>query len=238
MGNTYFKFKQFTIHQERSAMKVTTDACLFGAWVASQLEDVQGKKLLDIGAGTGLISLMIAQKYNCKIDAVEIDAAAALEAKKNIDETIWMDRIELHHQNILQFHHEYCYNFIVSNPPFYENELQSGRDEKDKAHHSKELKLVDVFQYIKKNLEPTGLFFLLLPYKRKNEIISQLAAAELFMHRCINIHHSNKHQPTRILVKGGHQYQEIVQEDFYIRKEDGSYTEAFKALLRDYYLEL
>src|SRR5690242_3549572 len=126
MGNNYFQFKQFKVTQEHAAMKVTTDSCLFGAWAAKEaLDSGSGKhavNLLDIGTGTGLLSLMVSQKIPVHIDAVEIEPGAASEAKANIDASPWAHTIHLHAADIISFENEKQYDIILSNPPFYENE--------------------------------------------------------------------------------------------------------------------
>src|SRR5688572_25058776 len=140
MPNTYFQFKQFTIHQDRSAMKVTTDACLFGAWCATEINQ-DNKRLLDIGTGTGLLSLMIAQKNKLLIDAVEIEEQAAVQAVENVKASPWKESVHVIHKNIRDFNSEKKYNYIISNPPFYENELSGERMEKNIAHHDAGLKM-------------------------------------------------------------------------------------------------
>jgi tRNA1Val (adenine37-N6)-methyltransferase len=121
VANNYFQFKQFTIHQDRCAMKVTTDGCLFGAWIAKQ---VDGNKLavdniLDIGTGTGLLSLMIAQQSPAKIDAIEIDKETYEQAKENVAASPWAERINIIHGDAKQLPASQQYDVIVSNPPFY-----------------------------------------------------------------------------------------------------------------------
>src|SRR5690349_10557815 len=127
MPNPYFRFKQFTVYHQHNAMKVTTDACLFGAWVAEQMHNEKDKvqSLLDIGTGTGLLSLMIAQKNEVNIDAIEIDKASAEEANENIQNAPWKEHITIQHQDILEYHPGRLYDAIICNPPFYENEWTS-----------------------------------------------------------------------------------------------------------------
>src|SRR3982750_4258430 len=172
MSNTYFQFKEFRIDQERTAMKVTTDGCLLGAW-ASQLisgDSLHQGQVLDIGTGTGLLSLMIAQVTNHRIDSVEMEDQAAIQALENIAHSKWKDRIQLIHADIREYTTECRYDYIVSNPPFYENELKSGRQEKDMAHHDAGLSLTELFASIDRLLSPDGKFYLLLPFKRKEEV--------------------------------------------------------------------
>src|SRR4051812_47572749 len=114
MPNSYFKFKQFTVYHDRCAMKVTTDACFFGAWAAKELLESTNiaTNLLDIGTGTGLLSLMIAQKNDLLIDAVEIDKEAAEQAKENISSSPWKKNIHIFNQDITKLKAECKYNII------------------------------------------------------------------------------------------------------------------------------
>jgi tRNA1Val (adenine37-N6)-methyltransferase len=119
-------------------MKVTTDACLFGAWVAKEInnEKILINNYLDIGTGTGLLSLMIAQKNSSvKIDSIEIDKEAAEQALENVNASSWKERINVIHADAKDFAFTKKYDLIVSNPPFYENELKSPDEKKNMAHH-------------------------------------------------------------------------------------------------------
>ncbi|MBL7730209.1 MAG: methyltransferase, partial [Chitinophagaceae bacterium] len=135
MSNTCFKFKQFLINQDRCAMKVTTDACLFGAWVAERLRNAEGN-CLDIGTGTGLLSLMLAQKAaGIFTVAVEIDADCAEQARENIEASPWKQQVVVKEADILQYTPANQYDFIISNPPFYQDDLKSPDTRKNVAHH-------------------------------------------------------------------------------------------------------
>src|SRR6476620_3970566 len=139
MSNTYFRFRQFTVHQERTAMKVCTDACLFGAWVASEIRNEDLERVLDIGAGTGLLSLMIAQNSDAVIDAVEIDDHAYSQVVDNFSSSPWNDRLRVHHCSVQQFEPGCKYDLVISNPPFYEHSLRSPDSKKNMAMHSTHL---------------------------------------------------------------------------------------------------
>lgn len=119
MSNSYFQFKQFIIHQDACAMKVCTDACLFGAWVANKVQKLKPNSVLDVGAGTGLLSLILAQKTDAIIHAVEIDDEAAKQAEDNFKSSPWSNRIKIINQPVQNIKITGKYDFILSNPPFF-----------------------------------------------------------------------------------------------------------------------
>ena len=217
-------------------MKVTTDACLFGAWVAEQCHKTI-KNLLDIGTGTGLLSLMIAQENDCAIDAVEIDNNAAAEAKENIAASPWKEKISVIEADITK-HRSKKYDCIVSNPPFYERDLKGPSDGKNIAHHSKELKLSELVRIIENRLNENGIFFLLLPFKRKNEILQMMNEAGLFLHILVQVYHSPGHPASRIMIKGGINKITAEERNVYIKNDQGEYSSEFVSLLKEYYLYL
>ena len=240
MANPYFQFKQFTVYHDKSAMKVTTDACFFGAWCAEEIAhlSIEKTRLLDIGAGTGLLSLMIAQKNRLNIDAVEIDKSAAMQAKENIAASPWFQQIKVHNENILQFDMNRNYDLIVSNPPFYENELSSARQAKKIAHHSEELKMAEVFDIVNQGLTENGIFFLLLPFKREAELETMTAKNNLHINKKLLLQPSIKHKPTRIMIMGSRKKGKASIQTIPIRDEKDEYTPGFKKMLKDYYLYL
>ena len=227
-------------------MKVTTDACLFGAWIAKdinqdyqEIKDKQNdKKLLDIGTGTGLLSLMVAQKSNLLIDAVEIEKKAAEQAMENVYSSPWRERINIIHQNINEFKADKKYNYIISNPPFYENELGGERMEKNMAHHDAGLKMSELLEYINLNLEKDGSFYLLLPAKRENEIEKIIEAQNFFISKKIIVKQSTQHSAFRIMIKGSHQPTQIIISELSITEASNKYTGEFIELLKEYYLYL
>jgi tRNA1Val (adenine37-N6)-methyltransferase len=243
MANSYFRFKQFTVHQELAAMKVTTDGCLFGAWVAAQLEreNLSARSILDIGAGTGLLSLMLAQKSNANIDAVEIDEDASMQTKHNFTQSAWRDRLKIIRTDIHDFNSPYPYDVIVSNPPFYENDLTGTDSKKNIAHHDAGLLLHDLIKIISNKLvAQNGIFFLLLPDKRLKETLKSIGQHQLQTHRICRVRQSVDHDFFRVLIQGGNGDHEVtpLTEELSIRNGNNEYTEEFIALLRDYYLYL
>jgi tRNA1Val (adenine37-N6)-methyltransferase len=240
MANAYFQFKQFTVNQDRCAMKVTTDGCLFGAWVAAQLKNQRIESLLDIGTGTGLLSLMIAQQCDAEIDAVEIDKDSFDQSAENITSSPWVGRINAIHADARQFICPSVYDVIVSNPPFYENELRSANSKKNMAHHDESLLLQELLAIIHQNLCPSGTFYLLLPYKRKEEIEELFEESALCISDITLVKQSVQHSPFRMLVKGTHASNNIVVTtgEIAIRNEANEYTDSFTQLLQAYYLHL
>lgn len=223
-------------------MKVTTDACLFGAWLAKDAAESgrKIKKALDIGAGTGLLTLLFAQKNEeVLIDAVEIEENAALQGRENLEASPWKNRIEIVHADIKTLTSSHKYDVIFSNPPFYENELESPDAIKNMAHHSGGLSLDELLEAIATLLEAGSIFYLLLPYKRNSEIELLLKNHSLHIHEKVLVSQSTEHSPFRIMLKGSNiETSGVRTVEFSICEEKQLYTKAFTDLLKPYYLKL
>ena len=232
-------------------MKVTTDSCLFGAWVVNEIknvhkdsfgEELRIKKCLDIGTGTGLLALMLAQKVSGEINCVEIDADAAKQAQENADLSPWGERIFVMPGDAKKMVETFGKDFdlIISNPPFYEKEIRSPSGSKNIAHHSDELTLKEILALIENYLEPTGNFFLLMPYKRNEEIKRLLKDHQLHVCKMVFVRQSVKHDYFRIFIKGSLNtgQKETAIDELSIRDDQQQYTAEFTKLLRDYYLHL
>jgi tRNA1Val (adenine37-N6)-methyltransferase len=241
MANPFFQFKQFIIQQDRCAMKVTTDGCLFGAWAGEKVRSKKSKvrNILDIGSGTGLLALMIAQKVNANIDAIEIDKDAFEQAKENIAASPWAERINIFHADAKEFIFPGKYDVIISNPPFYEKELKSDNIKKNIAHHGG-LSLNELLSVIKKKLFADGKFYLLLPYKRNTEIERLVPLNDLSITQKTLVRQSVKHDSFRIMIEGRHKQVEekIIMDEISICNDQQQYTIEFIKLLKAYYLYL
>jgi tRNA1Val (adenine37-N6)-methyltransferase len=247
MANPYFKFKKFTIQQDRCAMKVTTDACLLGAWAADKIEKIASpiSNVLDIGTGTGLLSLMLAQKKSgLAIDAIELDAAAAIQAQENITSSSWKENITVWQGDAREMAFTLAKEFdiVISNPPFYENELTSADAKKNIAHHESGLLVDELLQIISGVLAPEGSFFLLLPYKRMMEAGLLFQKNHLAIIDTTLVRQSTSHDFFRILVSGKRSSEDSIgsysKNEISICDADRQYTNEFTALLKDYYLYL
>ncbi|WP_165871377.1 tRNA1(Val) (adenine(37)-N6)-methyltransferase [Flaviaesturariibacter flavus] len=235
MANPFFRFKQFTVWHDRSAMKVTTDACLFGAWVASRLRGSAVGHALDIGTGTGLLSLMVAQQCSAPIDAVEIDPQAAMQAMENRT-AAGFGNITVLTGDLLQLDLP-RYDVIFSNPPFYEKEIESGNAGRRTAHHADGLTWNELFAFITRHLAPGGTAYLLLPYKRRKDLDALLRREGLYLYEEIAVRPSTRQSPSRLMVALGSTEREVQSGELLIANESG-YSPEFVALLRDYYLYL
>ncbi|MBO9681869.1 MAG: methyltransferase [Flavisolibacter sp.] len=222
-------------------MKVTTDSCFLGAWAAEEIknEELKIKNVLDIGTGTGLLSLMIAQKNDVKIDAVEIDREASQQAKENVEASPWKERIHIFNEDIRSFQPAKKYDCIISNPPFYENELTSETQTKNIAHHSEQLTIAEVLRIIKAHLKEDGIFFLMYPFKRNKEIEQLLTGNELYALDSAILSQSVRHSPFRAVIKGTSRKEiSTSTESMSIWDEHQQYTKSFVDVLKDYYLYL
>jgi len=243
MRNQYFQFKEFTIHQKLSAMKVTTDACLFGAWCAEKFGELISKdspdiKGLDIGTGTGLLSLMLAQKVlNAQIDAVEMEENAFKEASTNIADSTFNERITVHHSTIQSFNITHQYDFIISNPPFFEDDLKSNNQQRNMAMHCTSLSMEELLLAIKQHLAPKGIFALLLPNNNRNSVESMAVNIRFNLHHQAMIKQTENHNYFRKFLLFTNYPTSYIEETITI-KIDNNYSKRFKDLLKDYYLKL
>lgn len=239
MSNTFFQFKQFTVHQGKCAMKVCTDACVFGAWIADKLQNEEEPlRILDIGTGTGLLTLMLAQKANALFTSVEIDDLAFEQASQNFSESKWRDKISIHHDNIVSFSSSAKFDFIISNPPFYENDLKSHKKNINFARHDSSLTLSALLQTCNQLLTQEGAIALLLPFHRLQDLQKEAAANNFFITELLQMKQTPVHNFFRIGAVLKRTPADIRAENITIKNAAQQYSEDFINLLKDYYLHL
>ena len=221
-------------------MKVCTDACLFAAWVAAYLQKnkINPGNILDIGTGTGLISLMLAQKTLALIDAVEINTDAALQAKENFNASPWKQRLNVFETGILQYNTQMKYDLIISNPPFFNNDLRSPDKNKNTAKHDDHLGLPELIKAVNENLSDTGRAAVLLPYSRTNFFETHAAKKGLFIIEKISVKQTPAHPAFRSIMLCAKKEKVLQQAEIIIHNDERKYTNEFIELLKDYYLKL
>ena len=253
MANTFFQFKKFIVHQAHTSMKVCTDACLFGAWAASDQNITDAQKVLDIGAGTGLLSLLLAQANpNATFTAVEIEQAAAAEAANNFKLSPWSNQLILVHDAIQNYSENAntMYDVIITNPPFYEGDLKSPDENKNTAAHSTALPWNVLIENATKLLSEGGSFFVLVPTLRAYTMQKLCDTNGLQLVAEVLVHNTAKTLPIRAMQKFVKQHPEQIDAEktndviqvkrtkIYIKDADNNYSPEFIALLKDYYLHL
>ena len=230
-----FKFKQFTIKQERCAMKVGTDGCLLGAWA-----DIAGSKhILDIGCGSGLIAIMAAQRSGARITAVEIDKEAAAQARENADASPWKERIEIVNADILGYRSSQPFDAIVSNPPFFIGSLKCPDAARTTARHDSTLPCGALMQCAKELLADGGTLSVVIPADICGLWCDEALFKGLSARRILRVRTLPHKQPKRVLVefiKGVHTQPEI--KDFVLEDSPGQYSSEAKELLRDFYIKI
>lgn len=236
MGKTSFAFKEFTIHQDQCAMKVTTDACLFGAWSVSKMQDP--KRILDIGAGTGLLSLMLSQFTSATIDAVEIEEQAFQQMRDNIESSKFNINIIPTHRDIKAYLINEAYDLIISNPPFHQEQLIAKNKAVNLARHQEGLLFSELLLIVKKSLNARGSFFVLMPFYREKECYEEVAKLGGYIKHFARVMHSSLHKPFRVMMEIIFENTDTMEEEIIIHQKDGKYTETFTQLLKPYYLYL
>ncbi|OCA56007.1 tRNA(1)(Val) (adenine(37)-N(6))-methyltransferase TrmN [Photorhabdus namnaonensis] len=231
-----FTFKQFFVGHDRCAMKVGTDGVLLGAW--AQVSDK--KAILDIGCGSGLIALMLAQRTdeNTKIDAVELDTAAALQAQDNSEQSPWQRKIGVYQQDIADFAEQYsqCYDLIVSNPPYFEPAVACRNEAREQARYTGSLTHRRLLQYAEKLITADGLFCVVLPYAIGEEFETMACCLGWFSHRRVNIRDRQSKPLHRMLLAFSRKEKTGLISELTIRQPDGAYTREFQQLVTDFYL--
>ncbi|MET0244478.1 MAG: methyltransferase [Flavitalea sp.] len=231
MPNNYFQFKQFRIEQEHCAMKVCTDACLFGAWFANKISDKQS--ILDIGSGTGLLLMMLAQKASpgTVFHGIEIEDGCFGQLSANVAASPWADNIQLFHGDVRGYALPLKYDFIISNPPFYENDLSSDQRGKQLAMHTSALKFDELAEVIQSNLTSTGTAAVLLPFHRAEGFVKVMEKRGLKLTEELRVKQSPGHNWFRSVMQFEFEQKELKIEEMIINDP------AFKILLSDYYLK-
>lgn len=226
-----FRFKRFEIRQDHSAMKVGTDGVLLGAWAEG------GARILDIGAGTGLIALMMAQRFPAaEVDGVDIDREACEEARENVQASPFAERVRICHARLQDYHAE-PYDAIVSNPPFFVGSLKNPDERRTLARHSDSLPFSDLFSGVKRLLKPGGIFSVIIPEEVKDDFVSEGYVAGFRLVGTCSVRTVARKPPKRCLLafcQDGKRA--FVSEEGILNAAGGQRSEWYANLTRDFYL--
>ncbi len=236
-----FRFKEFTVQQDVSAMKIGTDAVLLGAW--TYLDDFPDS-VLDIGAGTGVIALQLAQRCDAQtIDAVELDAGAYAQAVGNFEASDWGDRLFCYHTSFQDFATEMAeesmqYDAIVSNPPFYTDQFETGNAARNTARFTSALSFEELLEGVSKILSPSGTFSVIIPFKEQSNFVRLAEEQGLFLCRATSVRGTESTPIVRSLLAFSFQQKEVENTHLTIEKARHQYTEAYIALTKDFYVKM
>lgn len=235
MSNQAFVFKQFKICQDKCAMKVGTDAVLLGAWVNA----TTAKNILDIGTGTGIIALMLAQKSEATIDAIDIDSNAFEQVTENISESKWHSRIHAHHISLQHYAQrtDKKYDLIVSNPPYFVDSSKALEEARTNARHTDQLPFSDLLNGVLRLLHMDGAFYVILPTKESQLFREMAEVHELFLTKLTRVITRTDKPEKRLLMKFEFTQKPLEEDSITIEQDERhSYTEEYKELTRDYYI--
>lgn len=233
MGNSWFQFQQFRVNQDRCAMKISTDAVLLGALAKAE----NPSNILDIGTGTGVIALMLAQRFpDAKIAAVEIDEDAAKQAEENFRESQFSTRLELIHIQLQKFQSVEKYDLIVSNPPFFPDHLKSQNPKRNKALHTDELPFEDLIQKVIHLLSDSGAFWVILPPRQMRTFEVLAEKSGLFLNIKMLVRDSETKPIHREVCEFSFQNSVKKEEELLLKDAASNYTRSYSALLSGFLL--
>ena len=235
MGNEYFKFKQFIIKQEKCGMKVGTDGVLLGAWTDTR----EASNIADIGTGTGLIAIMLAQKCGANITGIEINEDAAIQAKENMDNTLWHDRLNAVKADINDYYlyNESKFDLIVSNPPFFIEDVKGYSEKRNMARHTDSLDFTSLVKAVSYMLTSDGRFCVILPATCSTDFIGEAIKTGLVLTKRTEIITKPGVKPKRILMEfcKGHKNAPTEFSQLLL-SANGEKTDEYIELTKDYYL--
>lgn len=233
-----FKFKEFTINQDQCAMKIGTDGVLLGAWTSIKENP---HSILDIGTGTGVIALQLAQQTNAEtIDAIEIDDKAYEQAVENFENSDWGDRLFCYHASLEEFVTEIDekYDLIVSNPPFYTDEFESENNARNKARFTSSLSFLTLLNGVSHLLSTAGLFSVIVPFKEEQNFIQLASKVNLFPVRICRVKGTPIAETKRSLLELSFLESDVITTELIIENSRHQYTKDYVEVVRDFYLKM
>jgi tRNA1Val (adenine37-N6)-methyltransferase len=240
-----FKFKQFTLNQNRCAMKIGTDSVLLGAWTSIETNP---ESILDIGAGTGVLALMMAQRSNAEqIDAIEIDDAAYEQCVDNFEHSPWGDRLFCYHAALDEFVEDLndeesgmddTYDVIISNPPFHSDTFKSDNEQRDLARFVDAMPFKHLIESVSKLLSQEGRFSVVIPFSAEKDFIVLASKEHLFPIRILRVKGTPKSEIKRSLIEFSFQEKIVELKELIIETARHQYTDDYIKLTQEFYLKM
>lgn len=215
-------------------MKLCTDSVLIGAWAKND----KAKKILDIGTGTGVIALMLAQRMKAEIDAIDIEYAAHIQAKENFSGSKWSSYLNSFHTSLQEFAPTKKYDLIISNPPYFP--LPNTHKEKDgaQARFTHLLSFSDLAEHVVRLLSAKGNFYVILPIQEGAIFANEAEKRKLYLTNFVWVKTTNRKKfPKRIMMEFGFSKKDDVKDEMLVIQEENKYTEEYKSLTKDYFLQ-
>jgi tRNA1Val (adenine37-N6)-methyltransferase len=238
MANKPFKFKQFTVNLNRCAMKIGTDGVLLGAWTNLKNRPFS---ILDLGAGTGILGLIMAQRSNAElIEAIEIDANAYEQCAENFENSPWSDRLFCYHASLLEFVEEIddSYDLIICNPPFYSEDYKSNNNSRDLARFNDAMPFEHVIYAAANLLSKNGILSIIIPFKEEENLTSIALKVGLFPKRITHVKGNPESAIKRSLLEFSFEESEIETSELTIEIGRHQYTEDYTNLTKEFYLKM
>ena len=238
MSNSYFKFRQFTVRQDRCAMKVGTDGTLLGAWAEIPANNSR-KRILDVGCGTGLIALMMAQRFpECEVIGIDIDEDAVAQACENVSLSPFSDRVIIRHCDAMKFDDTIGFDAIVSNPPYFVDSLTCPDGQRTTARHTVSLTYEGLMKKAYQLLKDDGILSVVIPSESRSRIEAAASLEGFFMTRVCLVKTTPRKQPKRQLIEfKKHSGKELVIEDAVIEDATNVRSEWYQQLTKDFYIK-
>ncbi|KAA5827942.1 methyltransferase [Algibacter amylolyticus] len=241
MSKKPFVFKEFQINHDQCAMKIGTDGVLLGAWTSLKNRPFS---ILDIGAGTGVLALMLAQRSDAEIiDAIEIDDSAFEQCVDNFEQSPWGDRLFCYHASLADFTEELeteedRYDIIICNPPFYSEDYKTDNNQRDLARFQDAMPFNHLLESTSKLLSEIGVFSVVIPFKESSTFIQLASEFNLFPNRILHVKGNPTSEIKRALIEFSFRSSETTMESLIIETERHQYTEAYINLTKDFYLKM
>ncbi|PKF51918.1 tRNA1(Val) (adenine(37)-N6)-methyltransferase [Enterovibrio nigricans] len=234
-ANKRFQFKQFTIEDKGCGMPVSTDGVLLGAWAHASGD----ASILDIGTGTGLLALMMAQRFpSADITALDIDLHAVKAAKYNAEQSAWAKRIYVAHQDVKSWKSTDTFDVIICNPPYFNSGLQAEDARRAMARHTDSLSHDDLLNVLASRLSRNGVAYLILPSYEADQLIAKSHQHHLFCCRTVDVKTTPTKPVNRKLIALSANKKNETDKEMLIIQSDNSYTKEFVALTKDFYLKM